>query len=81
MDKRFHLKWKQLHLLPMRLAAASSSWTIGPQGMFRIINWPKLCEALSLFCTEGKGSAPFEIAIGCTWKRKQADGNLSMGWI
>jgi penicillin-binding protein 1A len=60
-----------------RLAAASSSWTIGPQGMFRIINWPKLCEALSpYFAQKAKDLPPFEIAIGCTWKENRQMATL-----
>ncbi len=60
------------------LLAATNSWRIVPQGMFRIINWPDLCEALSpYFAQEAKGLPAFELAIGCTWKKSRQIATLS----
>lgn len=51
-----------------RLYEASNYWTAAPQGMFRIINWPDLCQALApYFAQVAKGLPAFELAIGCTW--------------
>ena len=60
------------------LIAATSSWRIVPQGMFRIINWSDLCESLSpYFAGEAKGLPAFELAIGCAWKESKQIATLS----
>ena len=50
---------------------AARSWSSAPQGMFKIINWPQLCEALvPYFAQAAKGLPAFELAIGCSWQEK-----------
>jgi predicted N-acetyltransferase YhbS len=61
-----------------QLLAATSSWRKVPQGMFRIINWPDLCQSLSpYFAQEAKGLPAFELAIGCSWKGNQQIATLT----
>jgi predicted acetyltransferase len=52
-----------------RLLQVSSYWSAMPQGMFRIIHWPKLLTALNPILTErALGLPDFSIAIGCKWQ-------------
>ncbi len=61
-----------------QLLAATNSWRIVPQGMFRIVNWPDLCEALSpYFAQEAKDFPAFELAISCAWKGSKQIATLS----
>lgn len=61
-----------------RLYQAANYWTAAPQGMFRIINWPDLCEALSpYFAQAAKGLPAFELAIGCLWQEELQVATIS----
>lgn len=54
-----------------RLYEAASYWTVAPEGMFRIIDWPGLSQALAPYFAEvAVGLPPFEIALGCQWQGK-----------
>lgn len=54
-----------------RLYEAASYWTVAPQGMFRIVDWPRLACALSpYFAQAATKLPPFEISIGCQWQGK-----------
>ncbi len=48
------------------LLAAAARWSLSPQGMFRILDWPRLALALQPSLQEkAEELAPFELAIGC----------------
>jgi predicted N-acetyltransferase YhbS len=52
-----------------RLVDAMSGWHVGPQGMFRIINWPALLAALRpWFEQQAAGLPAFSQSIGCRWR-------------
>ena len=54
-----------------RLYEAASYWTMVPQGMFRIVDWPRLACALSPYFGQAATKLPpFEISIGCQWQGK-----------
>jgi GNAT superfamily N-acetyltransferase len=51
-----------------RLSQVMSHWSIAPQGMFRIINWPGLLRSLQpLLTLKAQGLPPFESCVGCQW--------------
>lgn len=48
------------------LLDAAARWSVAPQGMFRILDWPKLAQALQPLLQENACHlAPFEVAVGC----------------
>ncbi len=52
-----------------RLTRVMNDWHLGPQGMFRIIDWPRLLQALRpLLEQRAEGLAPFAACLGCRWK-------------
>jgi predicted N-acetyltransferase YhbS len=61
-----------------RLMEAAESWSLVPQGMFRIIDWFGLAKALLPYFSESaEGLAPFELSIGCRWKEESQTVTLS----
>ncbi|MGI6082338.1 MAG: GNAT family N-acetyltransferase [Limnochordia bacterium] len=53
----------------VRLGQVCNYWRVTPQGMFRIINWPRLAQELAPFLsTRVAGLRPFDISIGCRWE-------------
>ena len=49
-----------------RLIRVSSGWNIVPQGMMRVVNWPKLAgQVRPLLEERASVVAPFELSIGC----------------
>ncbi len=61
-----------------RLYAAANHWTAAPQGMFRIIDWPRLCQALApYFAQAALGLPAFKIVIGCLWQEKVQVATIS----
>jgi hypothetical protein len=51
-----------------RLLRVASGWSVSPQGMFRIVDWPELASRLRpALQKQGAGVGAFRIAIGCRW--------------
>jgi len=52
-----------------RLWRVANYWQIYPQGMFRIIDWPKLLMVLAPYLeSRAAGLPPFVAVIGCRWE-------------
>lgn len=52
-----------------RLSRACNYWSVSPQGMFRIINWPQLLKELTPFlAVRATGLPAFCMSIGCRWQ-------------
>lgn len=52
-----------------RLQRVAHMWSVEPQGMFRIIDWPKFMEAAApLLEQRARNVAPFELAVGARWQ-------------
>ncbi len=52
-----------------RLARAMNHWRLTTQGMFRIIDWPRLLADLQPFLQQrAQGVVSFEACLGCRWK-------------
>ncbi len=54
-----------------RILAACNYWTCGPQGMFRIVDWPLLLEHLRPLLQQRAAELavqPFDATIGCRWR-------------
>ncbi|MGQ9731647.1 MAG: GNAT family N-acetyltransferase [Candidatus Zipacnadales bacterium] len=55
----------------LRLVKVMSGWSLRPQGMFRILNWPGLLSDLKDVLAEHAAEVPpFGISIGCRWQEK-----------
>lgn len=52
-----------------RLARVMNHWRLSPQGMLRIIDWPRLVRSLGpILAQRAAGLPPFATSIGCRWR-------------
>lgn len=50
------------------LWTVASNWRASPQGLFRIVDWPRLLQSLVPYLTEqARGVPPFAVSVGCRW--------------
>ncbi|MBM3472918.1 MAG: GNAT family N-acetyltransferase [Armatimonadetes bacterium] len=54
-----------------RVTSVMSGWQVGPQGMVRILNWPRLLSELRpLLAQRAVGLPPFAACVGCRWREE-----------
>lgn len=52
-----------------RVTDAMSGWQVGIQGMWRIVDWPRLLGELQpLLARHARGLPPFAACVGCRWR-------------